>query len=228
MKRLMIIGAVLVAAMLGGCATTIRSDVTTFHQWPAQLQDKSYGFEAPPPQDDTLELRSYQNLVRAELAKLGFQEAAHGQKPALTVSMRFTTTDLPLRQLRPSYYGPAFSSFYYSPRVVWVPTRRGYVPRYVYGGYGAFGRPGWGNPFYDPWFDDPFGGYQEVVRHHYKRELQVSIKSAAGQRLFDVTVHNTSRDPSTPAIMPALVQSAFEGFPGPNGVSRQIELKREG
>jgi len=27
--------------------------------------------------------------------------------------------------------------------------------------------------------------------------------------------------------MPALVQSAFEGFPGPNGGSRVIEMKQE-
>jgi hypothetical protein len=27
--------------------------------------------------------------------------------------------------------------------------------------------------------------------------------------------------------MPALVQSAFEGFPGPNGAVRRIELKQQ-
>ena len=54
--------------MLGGCATTIRSDVTTFNQWPAQLPDKSYAFESRRPQDNTLELQSYENLVRAQLA----------------------------------------------------------------------------------------------------------------------------------------------------------------
>ena len=29
------------ALVLSGCATSIRSDVTTFHQWPAQIADKS-------------------------------------------------------------------------------------------------------------------------------------------------------------------------------------------
>ena len=56
----------------------------------------------------------------------------------------------------------------------------------------------------------------------------MSIKQARdGKRLFDVTVHNTSRNMSTPEIMPALVQSAFEGFPGPSGVARRVELKQE-
>jgi hypothetical protein len=43
-----------------------------------------------------------------------------------------------------------------------------------------------------------------------------------------VTVHNNSTQRSTPTVMPALVQSAFAGFPGPNGASRRIELKQEG
>ena len=44
MKRLIAVTMALSALLLGGCATTIRSDVPTFHQWPAQIQDKSYVF----------------------------------------------------------------------------------------------------------------------------------------------------------------------------------------
>jgi len=70
--------------------------------------------------------------------------------------------------------------------------------------------------------------YDVQEEHRYHRQLQLSIASAAdGKRLFDVTVRNVSRQMSTPAVMPALVQSAFEGFPGPNGGSRVIELKQE-
>ncbi|MEG1118353.1 MAG: DUF4136 domain-containing protein, partial [Janthinobacterium sp.] len=68
MKRYLTIMMAALTVLLTGCATTIRSDVTVFHEWPAQLQDKSYVFEAPAAENDTLEYRSYQNLVRAELA----------------------------------------------------------------------------------------------------------------------------------------------------------------
>ena len=211
MKRYVLTVTAALTLLLAGCATTIRSDVTTFHQWPADLQDKTYVFEAPPAQEDTLELRSYQNLVRGELAKLGFQDAGASGKPTLKVSMRFTTTDVPVRLIRqvdPFFYSSARFGFY-------GPYRRGY-----WGG-------GWYSPFYDPfWGGMPL--YEEYNYHNYKREVQVAIKSAAdGRRLFDVTVHNMSREMSTPAVMPALVQSAFEGFPGPNGVARRIELKQE-
>jgi hypothetical protein len=210
MKRTVLTATAALALLLGGCATTIRSDVTTFHQWPAQLQDKSYVFDAPPPQDDTLELRSYQNLVRAELAKLGFRETTDA--PALKVAMRFTTTDVPVQVVQ------AVDPFFYpSPRFAYMyPHRRGY-----WGG-------GWYSPFYDPFW----GGmprYEVRTRHNYQRDLQVAIRSAVDStRLFDVTVHNNSGEHSTPQVMPALVHSAFTDFPGPNGGARRIELKQNG
>ena len=223
MKRLLLAAGAALTLLLGGCATTIRSDVTTFHQWPAELPNKAYVFEAPPAQDDTLELRSYQNLVRGELAKLGFHDAAPNEKPGLNVAMRFSTTDVPLRVLMPSalYASPLsmrasiFASPYaYRYRPYWRARR--------YWGGGLY------SPFYDPFWDGPVA-YREVIRHVYKREVRVTIKAAGdGKPLFDVTVHNDSGQRSTPAVMPALVQSAFQGFPGPSGVERRVELKREG
>jgi hypothetical protein len=209
MKRVIAVSMALTALLLGGCATTIRSDVTTFHQWPAQIQDKSYVFEAPPSFDNTLEYQSYQNLVRGQLAQLGFREA-DSAAAALKVAMRFTTTDVPVRVIEP--VAPMFQGYSYYR----------YGPR-----FGPRGRwAGWHHPFYDP-FWSPFPAYQVSVEHQFRRELQVSIKDAAGKRLFDATVHNLSRELSTPAVMPALVHSAFAGFPGPNGAVRRVELQQK-
>ena len=205
MKHLMITGAAALTLLLGGCATTVRSDVTTFQQWPAQMQDKSYAFTAPAAQDDTLELRSYQNLVRAQLARLGFNEAPGA--PALHVSMRFMTMEIPVQVVEPAYpgfypYGGRFG--YYGPR--------------RFGGYYGGG----------PFFGGPFGApaYDVYEEHRYQRQLQILIATNKGEPLFDATVRNTSEAASTPAMMPALVQSAFEGFPGPNGGVRKIALKQ--
>lgn len=217
MNRLLICAAAALSLLLAGCASTVRSDVTTFHQWPADLQDKSFVMEAPAPQDDTLELRSYQNLVRGELARLGFREAVTGT-PALKVSMRFTTTDIPVRTLEPAYpaYYPGAHFIYASP-----------FHRPYWGGRRYWGG-GWYSPFYDPFWNG-MPQFNERIRHVYRRELQVAIKAAAdGKRLFDVTVHNNSGEMSTPALMPALVHSAFAEFPGVSGVARRVELKREG
>src|SRR3954468_15652869 len=120
MKRTMVMaGVVSLGLLLGGCATTIRSDVTTFNQWPAQLPDKTYAFAAPPPQDNTLELQSYQNLVRGQLDRLGFHEQP--QSPALNVAVRFTTIDVPTQVIYPT-----FAPAYYSPRFAYMGWRRRY------------------------------------------------------------------------------------------------------
>jgi hypothetical protein len=209
MKRTMIIAVASMSLLLGGCAATIRSNVTTFNQWPAQLADKSYAFETPPPQDNTLEWQSYQNLVRGQMARLGFHEAQ--QSPALKVSLRFTTVDVPTQVVYPSM-APTYP---YSPRFGYLGWRRRF-----WGG-------GFYNRFYDP-FWGPVPAYEVEEEHRYHRQVQIAITSALDdKRLFDVTVRNVSRQMSTPAVMPALVQSAFEGFPGPNGGSRVIELKQQ-
>jgi hypothetical protein len=203
MKRTMILAAASLTLLLGGCATTIRSNVTTFHQWPADLADKSYAFVPATPQDNTLELQSYENLVRNQLNRLGFHEAPADS--ALKVSMRFTTVDVPTQVIYPNY-----APYYASPRF-------GYWGRRYWGG--------WYSPWYDPFWGRPFDVEEE---HRYHRQLQLSIAQANdGKRLFDVTVRNVSKEMSTPVVMPALVQSAFEGFPGPNGGSRVIELKEQ-
>jgi hypothetical protein len=209
MKRTMITAVASLSLLLGGCATTIRSDVTTFHQWPAQIADKSYAFEAPAPLDNTLELQNYQNLVRGQLTRLGFHEAP--QSAAMKVAVRFVTVDVPTQVIYPSY-----APFYpYSARFGYGGFRRGYWGRGLY------------SPFYDP-FWGPVPRYEVEEEHRYHRQVQIAITSVAdNKRLFDVTVRNVSKTMSTPAVMPALVQSAFEGFPGPNGGARVIELKQE-
>ena len=193
--------------LLTGCATTIRSDVTAFHDWPAQQNDKSYVFVAPPAEEDTLEYRSYQNLVRAELAKHGFGEASGPDSAKLRISMRFGTMDVPERVLQatdPFWYGPGY----------W-PGRYGY--RYgAWPGYGRFGySPFWGGPM----------EVEETVRHKFERELRVTINDRTGKKLYDVTVQSTSNKRATSQVMPAMVASAFADFPGQSGVPRKVEVK---
>jgi hypothetical protein len=208
MKYLAILATAAVM-LLSGCATTIHSDVTAFNDWPADIGDKSYAFVAPQGADDTLEYRNYQVLVSNELAKLGFHQVADNQQPKLLVGMKFNTVDHAVRVLEaddPFMTGP-------------------YWGRY---GWGGWGYPRWG---YRPYFYDPFRYgpvvLEERVKHEYQRQLRVTINGTDGRKLYDVTVQNTSRVQATPHVMPALVQSAFTGFPGPSGVPRKVDLTIE-
>ena len=208
MKYLAILATAAVM-LLTGCATTIRSDVTAFNDWPADLQDKSYAFEAPQGADDTLEYRSYQVLVANELAKLGFRQATDGQQHKLLVGMKFVTIDHPVRVLEAEdpfmgpYWGPGYG------RYGWGYSRWGYRPY-----------------FYDPFRFRPMM-IEERVRHQYQRQLRITINTTTGRKLYDVTEQNTSLIQATPHVMPARLQSAFTGVPGPSGVPRRVDLKIE-
>lgn len=197
--------AVLAAAclVLSGCATTIRSDVTAFNDWPADLTDKSYVFDAPAPPEDTLEYRSYQALVANELGRLGFTQAADAHGARLKVGMHFRTVDQPVHVLQ------AYDPFWGGP---------GY-----WGGRGAYYR-GPFRPYYDPFFYGPTV-VDESVQHIYERQLNVTINTVDGKKLFDATVSNASQVKATPHVMPALVQSAFAGFPGRSGQPYRIDIK---
>jgi len=210
MKHLAILATAAVM-LLSGCATTISSNVTAFNAWPADLADKSYAFEAPQGADDTLEYRSYQVLVAKELGKLGFQQVQDSQQPKLLVGMKFFTVDHPVRVLQADdpfmgpYWGPGWG-------------------RYPYWGYSRWAyRPF----FYDPYRFGPPVYVEERIKHQYQRQLRVTINNVSGAKLYDVTVQNTSSVQATPQVMPALVQSAFTGFPGQNGVPRTIDITLE-
>lgn len=197
--------ALLSTLMLSGCAGTIvRSEVTAFHEQGIDFGDKTYVFSRDAQQGNDLEYRSYENLVRAELQRLGFAEAAAG---TLRVGIRYQVDARDMRVIEPMvvdpWYGPGFGRY-----------------RYPYGFYG---------PYADPfWFAPPL--VQPVERRFvsYNRKLEISIARAADARnLVQIVVNSQGQNPSLAAVMPAMVQSAFADFPGPSGVPRVLEVKVE-
>jgi hypothetical protein len=199
--------AFLIAAFcvtLAGCASTkIISEVTAFHEWPVELRNRSFTFERTKEQENNLEHRSYEGLVRAELLRLGFTEAEPPQSAALKVGMQYAMTASDMRVVEPVYAGGPF----YGPP------------------WGPFFSP-WGYPgFYDPFWYGPT--YMADRRYEvFTRHLKITISRASdSKRLWEVTVLSQGTNGSLPAVMPYMVRSAFADFPGPNGVPRRIELK---
>ncbi len=209
--------SLLVAALtllLAGCATTIQSDVTAFHQWPQHLTDKSYVFERTPEHNNNLEYRSYEKLVRNELQRLGFAEVSHPGQAHLKVSVDYGMTVRDVREVRPvSMPPPWYGNPWYGP----------YGHPY---GYAPFYSPFYG-PFYDPfWYGSGYNSYQETTYQLFSRWLNIQIsRRVDGRSLYDVTVTSEGRNGSLAAVMPYMVRSAFDDFPGPSGVPRHIKLK---
>lgn len=207
MKRIISLGLAALTLLLGGCATVIRSDVTAFNEWPADLPNKSYVFEHTAAQSNDLEYRNYENLVGAELQGLGFNPAGD-TAPQLKVALRYDIAARDVRVVEPVVADP----MWYGP----------------YGPYG-WGRPGLYSPFYDPfWYAPQVVGQREYNYQLFQRRLNIAITRAGnGQKLYDVTVTSEGKMNSLPAVMPYLIRSAFTDFPGKSGVTHQVKLKVE-
>jgi hypothetical protein len=198
----------MLCVLLAGCATTIRSEVIAFHEWPADLPDKSFVFERTKEQENNLEYRNYENLVREELLRLGFVEAADPRTARLKVTISYSIHVRDVRVVQPVIVDP------------WYGGPPFFGPPWGYG-YGYY------SPFYDPfWYGPPLVEQRESRYQLFTRQLRVVIAQVAdSKRLYDVTVVSEGTNGALAAVMPYMIRSAFAAFPGTSGVPRQVELK---
>lgn len=197
---------VLASLFLSGCASYVRNDVIAFHQWPANLPDKSYVFVRSEAQKNNLQHQSYENLVRAELTRLGFNEASTARNTYLKVAMDYRIDARDVTVVEPVIVDPWpywYGAPYYGPRY------RGYY-----------------SPFYDPFWDTPAVAYQQRQYQVFKRQLNILITRAKDDtKLYEVTVDGNGGNSSLAFAMLYMVRSAFADFPGRNGVPRRISLE---
>lgn len=210
MKRQLLILMAAASMLLTGCAgTTVRSNVTAFHEWPAETQEKSFVFARSKEHENNLEYRSYENLVRAELQNLGFIEAATANAAKLKVSLSYNVSERDVRVIEPVYVDP----FWYGP-----------PPYYYHRWHGYYHR------FYDPfWYGPTRIEYRDNSFQVFHRQLKVSIARVADSKnIYDVTVDSEGQIASLAAVMPYMVRSAFTDFPGKSGVARRVDIKTQG
>jgi hypothetical protein len=208
MRRLLTIFIIALNALLMGCTTpAVRSDVTVFQDWPAELHGSSFTFERSKEQANDLEYRTYENLVRNELLNLGFTEAPGSPSAKLEVALTYRMNVRDVHVVEPVVIDP-----------------------YPYGApfYGRGWRP-YHDRFYSPydpfWFGPPMMEYREDQYELFKRQLKITIvRTSDSRKIYDVTVDSEGLKGSLPTVMPYMVRSAFLGFPGKNGESRRIEL----
>ncbi len=206
---LLCIGAI--SLLLSGCASTIRSEVTAFHQWPADAGGRSFTFTHNAGDAQDLERQNHENLVRLPLLRLGLRDAAPGQPAELAVRVDYSIKARDVRVVETVLVDPWMGTPWYGP---------GFYRPY-------WGWPGYGHPFYGPmWPAMPVARQQERRFTAFDRELKVKIIHVASQQAwYDVTVRSSGERGNLVDVMPYLVEAAFRDFPGPNGKPRVIEMK---
>jgi Domain of unknown function (DUF4136) len=204
--------ALLVTALLTACASSITARVTSFNQWPADMAGSSFSYITPVNPTRELEQATYENLVQAELEKLGLKRAAAGQVGRVQVDVAATH-----RVEDKTYMAPVYQDNYV------------FFPPY---------RDAAGNTFPGMWGPDPFGP-RYVGDRPVNRTVQIS---SLNLRLLDTKVAAQGNQPGKPrtvfesramyegdngdlpAVMPYLVRAVFDGFPGQNGKTRTVRF----
>jgi hypothetical protein len=213
-RRLACLGLVAAAALASGCAATVPAQVTTFHQLPARdaLAGRRFVLAATAEQQASLEHASYAERVRAALVRQGLVEAPQAGGADCTVTMRHSSAAVPAAWGE----GPGSS--------IGVGVSGG---GFSLGGLGV--GIGVGFPI----------GRPRAPATRYRHEFEVAIDcrrdgSAAGAnatgpdagaaRLFEGRAVAESDSASIAPVAPALVDALFEGFPGPSGGTRAVEV----
>jgi hypothetical protein len=203
MRAALVSAAVVVAALLGGCAalSQVDSTVTTFGPWPAQRQPGSYVFERLPSQSAHPEARQLlEDAAHAAIESAGFQESGDPEQAQylFQIGARVTTND----------------PWLYNERLFW-PTRLGYAR--VYGppyGYGRWGRP-WGMG----------GWYAGPIEPEFEREVAVLIRDRhTGELLFEARATNRGPSPSIERLMPAMFQAALSDYPTAQPAAHEVRV----
>jgi len=214
MRRILLLLITLPLLLLAGCASTIRSEITVFHQWPDDAKARAFVFQRTDVQQGSLEYLAYENRVRAALNRVGLHEATASETADLRVTVSTSIRGRDIRIIEsvisdPWYGSPWYGSGFYAPYRAW--------PGYGFSGYGFPYAPMWPGP--------PMVRQQERLTTLYLRELRVQIHDATRDKpLYDVTVKSEGTEGNLSKIMPYLVRSAFAEFPGKSGVPRVVEL----
>ncbi len=95
----LVLATALAAVLITGCAgiSTLRSEVSSFGEWPAGRTPGTYAFERLPSQQARADLQDRLEAAAAEaLGAAGFKPAAAGSEPELIVQLgaRSTRTDV--------------------------------------------------------------------------------------------------------------------------------------
>jgi hypothetical protein len=204
-------GALILVALLSGCASPITARVSSFQQWPADAAGASFGFLAPADHTRQLEQASYASLVATELAKQGLQAAASGQPARILVDMS-VSSQLEHR----SYSRPVYQDQY-----IYRPGFRDAAGR-IYPGY---------------WMPDPFGpryiGNQQSMETVQVSSLRLRLLDTQGpagsspRTVFESNATQEGRPSPLSPVVPYLVRAVFEDFPGANGRVQVVRFKAD-
>lgn len=210
----------MLALGLAACAPSFNADVSRFQTQLPAPQGQTFAVVAEDPElAGGLEFALYADLVAAELAELGYVEAAAPEAATLLVRFDYGV-DNGRERIRSTGFGHSrfggFGRFGHS--------RFGSFGRF--GGFGGFGfRRRYAFGFYDPYLAGPDVRSFTV----YTSDIDLKIdNTATGERLFEGQAQAVSRSNQLQSLVPNLVDAIFTDFPGSSGETLRITIRDDG
>ena len=198
----------LLLVLLTGCTTLVHTRVSAFHELEQPLSDVTYIFVPAKEQEGNLEFKTYARLIKAEMRKRGMVESAYDQA-TFAIFISYGIDDG--KQVVSSYpiYGQTGTGNSYTTGRV---TSYGSTASYS------------GTTTRSPTFGIVGSGTRTDTV--YARYLKISIvdtaKSGNGKLnyVYEGTVISSGQTGQLAPVMPAMIRSVFEDFPGKSGASR--------
>lgn len=200
-SKLAAAAAVAIAAVgLSACATNFNTEVTRYQAMPAP---QGQTFVVVPGEGMAaaggLEFQRYAGIVAQQLAARGYRPSADPKSADMVVHLGYNI-DHGHRVYQSDPFGGPFGGSLFYPRF-------GFYSPFYYG---------WGDPF---WGDDYLDSYVE-----YQGEVDMHIRGAEGQPLFDGRALARAGSNRLDRVLPPLIEALFTGFPGRNGEDVRITI----
>jgi len=196
--------------LLGGCAT-VETRVSAFHELESSLSGVPYVLIPTREQESSLEFQSYANLVKSELGKRGMTETPFDQAKYAIYIFYGIDDGKQVVSTYPIFGQTGTASSYTTGTVTTYGNTASYSgTTYKTPSYGIVGS----------------GASTDTV---FKRYLNIDIidiaKSGNGkaQKVYEGKAISSGSSGQLAPVMPAIIRSVFEDFPGKSGASRTIQ-----
>lgn len=202
---------------LAGCAGPVISNVTAFHDLPADWNGRAVSVLPYEEQESpTLEWRTYKSMVESHLRKSSFVVTSPNEADFLVF---FGYGIDQGREVVSTYSIPEFGV-------------TGYSGAYTTGSVSSYGS-GYATYSGTTTLTPTYGvtGYSTGVSSStvYTRSLSMDILDRRSRnRLWEMKLRSQGSCGNIASVMPYFIQAAFDQFPGPSGKSRTIELPFDG
>lgn len=187
----------------GGCARYVDTNVSVFHEMKPPVASATYIIVPSHEQEGNLEFQSYVKLVKAELERYGLREASRSDARYGIYLSYGIDHGREVFSSMPVYGHTGISGIYTSGKTNTQGLYTGVTlvtPRYDVVGS-------------ETRRDTVYGSFLYV---------DIVDLSGASRKVYEGKVTGKSESPFLAAVMPLLVRSAFEDFPGTSGTTRSI------